>query len=63
MIQSLHFSLEHYKICVKRTQKLIKKTNKRQQTIFHSFDCFVKKKRRIDVDLDIDISDVEEHEQ
>ena len=60
---SFHFSLEHYKTCVERTQNSIGKTNKRQQTVFQSFDRCVKKKPRIDVDLDIEISDDEEHEQ
>ena len=46
-----------------RTQKLIEKTNKQQQSIFQSFDCRTKKKPRIDVDSDIEISDDEEHEQ
>ena len=48
---------------MKRTQKLIEETNKRRQTIFQSFDRSAKEKPCIDVDLDIEISDDEEHEQ
>ena len=46
-----------------RTEKLIEKINKQQQTLFQSFDCRAKKKPRIDVDSDIEISDDEEHKQ
>ena len=45
------------------TQKSIEKTNKRQQTIFQSFDRRAKKKPRIDVDSNIEISNDEEHKQ
>ena len=48
---------------VERIQKLIEKTNKRQYTIFQSFDRRTKKKPRIDVDSDLEISDNEQHEQ
>ena len=46
-----------------RTEKLIEKINKQQQTLFQSFDCRTKKKPRIDVDSDIEISGDEEHKQ
>ena len=43
--------------------KLNDKTNKLQQTIFQSLDRRAKKKPRIDVDSDIEISNDEEREQ